>query len=485
MARTNKEQRSIRELVRIIVNSTLFNFFIALLIILSFFLILGEFLLVPSLYRDEIIIASDFITYVFVFELILRFYAAPNKKIFFGNYWIDIFAVLPVLRIFRTLRLLRLLRILRMGRAIIIILRQSGWLSRSIEKSFGNFSALFLTSVLLILCGTFGLLSVEPPPIDVNNQELLYENFSKKAWLSAFMFINGEITDGLPVSLEGKFIAMLISTSGLVVFALLVGTISVSMTNFIKSKIDSRDMEIQDLKNHLIICGWDRMGNIILHELEAVEEVWRNGVVIVAETDDDILKTSNLKNSSRLFHIKDDFTRIDILKKAGALNAKTAIVLADKGKNLGDQDRDARTVLAALTLEKLNPQIYTCCELLNSENSTHLSIAGVEEIISRTNITAGLFAATAIHGGLTTVISDILTHREGSYFKKISAPKELIGKKFIEALNYLKANNNATILAIDSVNENGKYIQHVNPSNDYIIKNKDKLVAIVNKESRF
>ena len=65
-------------------------------------------------------------------------------------------------------------------------------------------------------------------------------------------------------------------------------------------------------------------------------------------------------------------------------------------------------------------------------NATHLRIAGVEEIISRTSLTAGLFAATLVNQGITSVVSDLLTHKEGAYLRKIRIPEEFVGKTQVQ-----------------------------------------------------
>jgi voltage-gated potassium channel len=264
----------------------------------------------------------------------------------------------------------------------------------------------------------------------------------------------------------------------------MVGTISASMTAYFKARIDVKDLSISDLKDHTIVCGWDRMGGMILSELESSQDIWNNGVVVVAETDDNILENIGVKNPRRLFHICEDFTKMDVLEAVGAKRARAAVVLADKGDNLKDQDRDARTVLAALTLEKLNPDIFTCAELLDEVNATHLRIAGVEEIISRTSLTAGLFASTLVNRGISSLIADVLSHKEGTYLKKVRLPDEYQGKTYIEVFNTFKHVYDTTILAVDWVEESGKSERHINPPHERKMDKEDILVVMTNVGSK-
>ena len=473
---SQQERTDIRkEKIHQFINSPICNIPLALLIFMSVVLIFAEYFIPPSDLHNDVVFASDVLTYLFFIELSFRYWVAPNKRIYFKNYWIDILSVLPMLRVFRTIRILRLLRILRLSRALIIMMRHSGWLSIRVEKYFGSIGALVLTSIMLVLCATLASIHFDG---DIDGY-ISISSFISRAWETSMLFVSGEVVGSAPPTIVSKLISLLISLAGLVIFAVFVGTVSASMTTYFRTQMDTKDMRLEDLRDHLIICGWDRMGAIILKELEGSPEIWRRGIVVIAETEDDVARSGDLMNASRLFHVKEDFTKFDVLESCGAEFAKTAIVLADKGENLRDQDRDARTVLAALTLEKLNPKIFTCAELLDDQNATHLKIAGVEEIISRTKLTAGLFAATAINAGIAHIIKDVLTLQDGSYFRKVQVPAEYIGKQFYEVFQFFKVEYDAIIIAIDRRTDTEMYEQVVNPPGTVTLRDDDKLVLII------
>lgn len=465
-----------------LIESALFEVSIALLILISVGLVFAEFFLAPSQELDDVIFANDILTWVFVIELSLRYFIAPSKKVFFKNYWVDIIAVLPVLRVFRSFRLLRLLRILRLSRAFIILLRRSGWLSRDSERSIGLFVVLFITSIVLIVCWTLIILKIEAPPSEVS---VPFSKFMDRIWSTTFLFISGEVVADLPDSPWSKLVEVLVAFSGLLLFAVFVGAVSSMMTNFWRLKMDEKDLTLEDLEGHTIICGWDRLAAITLAELEISKDIWQQGVVVVAETKDNIIKESKIKNSKRLFHINDDFTKMDVLEKAGTRRARAAIILSDRGNNLSEQVRDARTVLAALTIEKINSNIFTCAELIDEVNATHLRIAGVEEIVSRTSVSAGLFASAIVNRGISTVVSDLLSQKDGAYLRKIDVPEQFIGKRFIEAFEYFKKEHHSTIIALDYAEEGNEYMEHhINPENDHIMKSSDKIILVTRVDSK-
>ena len=455
------------------------NLCLAILIVSSILLLILEFTLPAGPQLQSAKDLSHIITWIFVVELSLRYWTAPNKRIFFSNYWIDILSVLPVLRVFRAFRILRLLRMLRLIRAMVILTRRRARFSQGLERNLGNAWGLFLTAFVLVLAGAMTLVAVEfdstePIPFDI---------LLKRFWTATFLFISGEIVGEVPDTPAGYLTAAVISIAGLVAFAVMVGTISASMSAYFKNKMDAKDVNLEDLDNHIIICGWDSLGGKILNELEAVRELWRRGVVVITETDMDVAREAGIRDTSRFFQLNEDFTKFEVLEQAGARKAQRAIVLADKADRLNEQDRDARTVLAALTLEKLNPEIYTCAELLSKNNSTHLKVAGVEEVVSRTEIAAGLFALSAINNGINFVISDIFTHYEGSYLKKVPVPVEFVGHKFIDVFTCLKKDFDAIVVGIDMVEEDGTLHQHVNPPWDHPLKKEEKLTLILKKDS--
>jgi voltage-gated potassium channel len=172
--------------------------------------------------------------------------------------------------------------------------------------------------------------------------------------------------------------------------------VAASMESFVKSQIESKDVMLSDLRGHLLVCGWDRAALLVLRSLQNQPRKWSKGVVIIAEVEEQLDKLFPNSVAGRLFHVRADYTRFEVLESCGAQYADSALIFADRAAQLRDQDRDARTVLAALTLEKLNPNIYTCAELMDEQNGAHLKIAGVEEVVSHAALTAQVMARAAL-----------------------------------------------------------------------------------------
>jgi voltage-gated potassium channel len=267
---------------------------------------------------------------------------------------------------------------------------------------------------------------------------------------------------------------------GLTVFAVFTGVVSAVMVQKLKGGLDVKEIEMEELKDHIIICGWNRSAGMIIEEFQADREFRRTPIVLIAEFDADPPINYEHINSSLLYILKGDYTRIEVLKQAGVDKAKIAFILPDKTIQRSDQDRDARSVLAALIIEKLNKKIFNCVELLNRDNETHLRMAGVEEVIVSDEYSGNIMAAAAKNYGIISVLNELFTSKYGNQFFKLEVPSSWVGKNSMELYVWLKETFNAILLSV----ENHKNKTHnaldsmVNPEKDYIFREGDHIIVI-------
>jgi len=97
--------------------------------------------------------------------------------------------------------------------------------------------------------------------------------------------------------------------------------------------------DIKRLADHVIICGFGRMGEILAHELE------RQGTdFVIIETDSERIAAAATLGYLAL---SDDSTEEEVLLNAGVRRAKTLVTTLP---------RDADNVFITLTARNLNPQ---------------------------------------------------------------------------------------------------------------------------------
>jgi len=265
---------------------------------------------------------------------------------------------------------------------------------------------------------------------------------------------------------------------GLTLFAVFTGVVSAVMVQKLKGGMELKEMELDELRNHTIICGWNRSTSLIMEEFQSDKNFRYVPIVLIAEFTEEPPLDYNCIDRSLIYVIKGDYTNIDVLRKAGVDKASYAFILPDKTVSRSDQDRDARTVLAALILEKLNKNIFTCVELLNRDNETHLEIAGVEEVIVSDEYAGNIMAAAAKNHGIIHVINELFTSKYGNEFSKVPVSPSWVGKPVMELYTWLKKKYNAILISVESDDDSSSDTIAVNPDNNYIFRDGDRIIVI-------
>lgn len=237
-------------------------------------------------------------------------------------------------------------------------------------------------------------------------------------------------------------------------------------------------MDWEDLEGHLIVCGWNRKAEIIVREYDAANRGDPMPVVVIARIEGSpIFADPSLR--SRVLFLDDDFTKISALEKAGVKKAKSCIILSDTTRGRNERDADARTILAALTVEKLNPNVYTCAEMNRREYAQHLALGSVDDFVVGGEHSAFLLAQAALNRGTLNVFSELLSYEYGHKFCRIDVPKEFVGKPFVEAFVDMKKKRNVTLVAI--MDKDG--VTKINPT-EGVLGATDSLVVIAAHDYR-
>ncbi len=418
--------------------------------------------------QSRLRLVSDGITLIFGVEMLIRYLATSPKRRFFRHYWIDLIAILPFWRALRILRLLRLLRLIRVG---ILLNRSLNRASPSLATGINLQIGIFLSLGLVILGGALMIYQIE------GGENQAFRSLADALWWSFFTLIAGEPIGGEPTTEVGRLVTLMMMLSGLTMFAVLTGIVSAVMIDQLRLVMDGRYLELDELQNHIVIGGWNRGGHLIVQELQQDTQLRRLPIVIVAEFTEVPQQELKEVDRSQLYFYVGDYTHLDVLEQVGIRSASQAILLADATHPRSDQDRDARTVLAALTIEKLNPKIHTCAQLLDRRNNVQLRVAGVEDVVVGDEVTSHLIATSARNQGLTEILMELLTLKVGNQFYKIPLPSAWVGIHFAEASQRTKHDYDGILLAIER-HVNGKRDSLVNPPQDTILQLEDYLIVV-------
>ncbi|MBD1864419.1 MULTISPECIES: ion transporter [Trichocoleus] len=446
---------------------------LALLILLSVLLIVAGIVVEdPGPKYHLVRYLEELLTLVFIVELAIRYYIARNKQRFWRNYWLDIIAVIPFPPTLRILRLLRLLRLLRVG---ILVNRNLYRLSARSNVSLGAQLGLLSIVGLIVLVGALAIYLLE------GNQNPAFNSLEDALWWSFFTLVSGEPIGGEPTTNAGRLVTLIVMIGGLTLFAVLTGVISAVMVQRLRNVIEAKYLELDELRKHIVICGWNRSGSLLIEELQADPAMRHRPIVVVAEFGETPERDLKRIDRSLIHFYVGDYTTIDVLENVGIYHASRAILLADATHPRSDQDRDARTVLAALTIEKLQPGIYTCAQLLDRKNSVQLRVAGVEDVIVADELASHLIATSARNKGSVDMMSELLTVQIGNQIYKISAPESWRGMTFWAASERLKDEFDAILVAVEQKVE-GRRKTLVNPPKTEALKLGDNLIVIARSQ---
>lgn len=466
---------------------------IVALILLSVVLVIAHLTLPHDHPWQTAILTVEFaITCLFAAEIATKAYVAPDRWRFLGQYWIDIVAIIPW---WQSLRVLRILRLLRVFRAAMILSRRFRFMSALFRSAMGEYLVLAMILFTLLTVGSFTLYLTErheaerlrtqqaagapaapPPPAD---QDLT--NPVNAVWATVFFMVANEPMVGVPRTAVGKAVTLTVMFGGLTTFAIFTGVVSALMVTRLRRRMEIDDMDRFQLTDHLVILGWNSSVPLIVDELQVLGGQ-APAVVIAAELDDLPQEVSRLKMASHVFFVPGDYTKPEVLDQARIQHARRAIIVADSTKPRSDQDRDARTVLAALMVERMNPRIISCAELLNRQNEAHLRAVGIEEVITTSEAGGHHLAMAAMHPGLANVVSELLTAKKGKTLVKEPVPNGLVGATFLAALERLKHEKNALLIGVEVLGRDGcratGYAMKVNPPPETVLGHRDNLVLI-------
>ncbi len=413
---------------------------------------------------------SHLMTLVFGVELSLRWLAEPRKRKFWERYWLDCLAVLPALRWFRFLWLLRLLRIFRFG--VLLTRRLTGY-SALMRQGAVETAISAVTVAVVVVVGAVGIRATE-------GGDGRFATLTDGVWWSVLSLVAGEPIGHTPTTTAGRLVTLGIMFSGLTMFAVVTGVVSASMVDRLR-KLNLRHMEIEDLEGHAVICGWNPAGLRVIREIQADSDSGRRGIVVISEFEEEPETEGLIAHPELIFFVTGDYTRPDMLHRAQIKRASRAIILADRSRERSDQDRDARSVLAALLIENINQaenkDIFTSVELVNRDNAQSLESAGVEEIVVAHDYVGRIIASSSRQVGMTAIFDELLTAQYGNQFFKFLLPGALPPMTVSELTVLLQDRSRAILLAVEREGSFGADME-VNPLPDRVVYGGQVVVAI-------
>jgi voltage-gated potassium channel len=220
--------------------------------------------------------------------------------------------------------------------------------------------------------------------------------------------------------------------------------------------------DIQQLKKHVVVCGYGRNGRQACQQLASGNESF-----VVIESDPVIIES--MRNESKLLFVEGDATQDEVLAEAGLERAKALITALPS---------DASNVFVVLTAREMNPSLKIISRASDDASEHKLKRAGADNVIMPDKIGGTHMAALVTKPDVLEFI-DHITGRINIRLEEIlfsSLPESMRNKSIRE----LEIRNKTGANIIGYKTANGEYV--INPPPDTIMMQDAKLFVLGTQE---
>ncbi len=258
--------------------------------------------------------------------------------------------------------------------------------------------------------------------------------------------------DYAPSTSEGRIFAVLVMFAGISLTAMFTAVIS---SIFVAKRIrEDKGLEKVNVKNHIILCGWNRNADKIIDSIQYLSEGRRKDLVLINDLDEETI--ARLKTRYRDIHlhfVAGDYTSEQILQRASLEDADTIIIIpSDVDASI--QNPDEKTILATLTIKGLEPNKRLIAYLYSRDNLTHIKRANADEVVISDDFGAYMLASHVVDPGIPQILNRLLDNVSENRFKRIDIPSEFVGQSFNNLFDHFRNKNGSLLIGVYSEEEN-------------------------------
>ena len=214
-------------------------------------------------------------------------------------------------------------------------------------------------------------------------------------------------------------------------------------------------MEKLNLKNHIILCGWNPSAIRVLESIyDRIIQTKENEVVLVNDLDEkEIAQIKNKFPKMTVHFVAGDFTHEEILQKANVLMSNTVVILPNiaAGEN---EPHDEKTVFATLTIKNLDSSLRVIAYIHDRENLTHIKRANADEVVVVDDMSTHLLASHVIDPGVPQIANQLMNSGSSYHFKRKQIPDEFVGKTFDTLFNHFRSKDGSILIGLYAEDEN-------------------------------
>lgn len=256
--------------------------------------------------------------------------------------------------------------------------------------------------------------------------------------------------DKVPVTPEGRITAVVIMLFGIALLSIITATVS---SIFVTRKIrEGKGLQEIKIKDHILICGWDEQAVQILKEFSQESSFKKSVVLINQLPEEDVADIISSYSALKTKFVRGDFTHENILARANAKHASSAVILPDSSAG-SVKTGDERTLMAVLSLKTLNPKIKVYAHILDKENLAHLRKAQADEIIVRDAHTGFLLASHVMAPGIPQFFDQLFSDKSAYQIKRSPVPSDLVGKTYANLESKFQQEVSGILLGVGQMTE--------------------------------
>ena len=271
-----------------------------------------------------------------------------------------------------------------------------------------------------------------------------------------------------PLSDAGRMFTSLLILSGLGTFAYSLTAVTSSIVGGeIKSLITGYKVntQIENLENHVVICGFGRNGSQAARSLIESETPF---VVI----ENDMKLCAQLMQEGKILCLQGDATDDAVLLRAGILKARALITTLDK---------DTNNLFVVLSVRNMNPGIQIISRASEENSDQKLRIAGADSVIMPDKIGGAHMAALVSRPDLIEFIDYLSSHRSAGEMRLNELQrvqlKEVYEGKSLQTFD-IHGETGATFIALRNLHGEIK----LNPSDTEVLKSGQTWYVLGNSE---
>jgi len=263
---------------------------------------------------------------------------------------------------------------------------------------------------------------------------------------------------------RGRMLTSILILLGVGTFAYLVGTFTqVLVEGKLQDVLGRRRVQkfIDSLENHVIVCGFGRIGSVVVEEL--MREGWS---VVVVENSPTLIENFEKEG---ILYVFGDATSDDVLVRAGVGRAKYLITCLTQA---------AENVYVTLTARELHPEMSIVARADRGDSIQKLKRAGANKVLTPHMIGGKRMAQMILRPTVTDFIDLAMQGHDLQMEEfKVDADSCLAGKDLIAS--GIRPRYNLIIIAIEK--DSGRMV--FNPQPDEVISQGDTLVLVGKRES--